>query len=97
MSDKATTDDAAISEAIVSLTAARGPNGSICPSEAARALMPAGAWQVLLPAVRRVAVILAKANRVVITRKGKPVDPEAFKGVYRLRQPAEAPAETDGA
>ncbi|TPW04813.1 MAG: hypothetical protein FD124_2436 [Alphaproteobacteria bacterium] len=35
--------------------------------------------------VRDAAVRLAKAGRIVILRKGKPVDPENFKGVIRLR------------
>ena len=37
--------------------------------------------------IRRVAVALAEAGRVVIYRKGKPVDPRSFKGVYRLGLP----------
>lgn len=70
-------------EAILALAAARGADKSICPSEAARALDAEG-WRRLMPAVRAAAVDLAKAGRIVILRKGKPVDPEAFKGVYRL-------------
>jgi hypothetical protein len=37
--------------------------------------------------IRRVAVALAEQGRVVILRKGKPVDPRDFKGVYRLAAP----------
>jgi len=37
--------------------------------------------------VRRAAVRLALAGRLVIYRKGKPVDPADFKGVYRLGLP----------
>jgi hypothetical protein len=37
--------------------------------------------------VRRVAVRLAHEGRVTITRKGKPVDPADFRGIYRLGQP----------
>ena len=40
-----------------------------------------------MPQVRRAAVKLALAGRLVIYRKGKPVDPEDFKGVYRLGLP----------
>jgi hypothetical protein len=40
-----------------------------------------------MPAVRRVAVRLALDGRLVIYRKGKPVDPNDFKGVYRLGLP----------
>ena len=34
--------------------------------------------------IRRIAVRLMKEGRLVITRKGRPVDPDDFKGVYRL-------------
>jgi hypothetical protein len=37
--------------------------------------------------VRATAVGLARQGRLVITRHNKPVDPSAFKGVYRLRLP----------
>ncbi len=37
--------------------------------------------------IRRVAVRLAQEGRVVIYRKGKPVDPDNFKGVYRIGLP----------
>ena len=65
------------------LAEARGPTGSICPSEVARAL--ASEWRSLLPAVRRTAVHLAAAGRIDILRKGKPVAAEAARGVIRLR------------
>ncbi len=71
-------------EAILALVAARGAASSICPSEAARAL-DAEHWRKHMGEVRAVAVRLAKAGRIVILRKGKPVDPDAFKGVIRLR------------
>jgi hypothetical protein len=31
-----------------------------------------------------------KEGRLVILRKGRPVDPDEFRGVYRLRLPGEA-------
>jgi hypothetical protein len=34
--------------------------------------------------VRRVAVRLMKEGRAVILRKGRPVDPDDFRGVYRI-------------
>jgi hypothetical protein len=37
--------------------------------------------------VRRTAVRMAEAGRIVIYRKGKPVDPRDFRGVYRLGAP----------
>ncbi|HSI42613.1 MAG TPA: DUF3253 domain-containing protein [Xanthobacteraceae bacterium] len=60
---------------------------SIDPSEPARALATDADWQRLLPLVRRAAIRLALAGRLVIYRKGKPVDPADFRGVYRLGLP----------
>jgi hypothetical protein len=37
--------------------------------------------------VRTTAVELARTGRLVITRHGKPADPEDFKGVWRMRLP----------
>ena len=39
----------------------------------------------MLGQVRSTAVGLARQGKLVITRHGKQADPEAFKGVYRLR------------
>ena len=39
--------------------------------------------------VRNTARGLARQGKIVITRHGKPADPEKFKGVYRLRLPLE--------
>ena len=74
---------------IVELTAERGAEKTICPSEVARKLggpHPDG-WGPLMIPVRRAAVRLAHAGKVVIYRKGKPVDPDDFKGVYRIGLP----------
>jgi hypothetical protein len=73
----------AIADEILRQTAERGAEKSICPSEVARALSPD--WRPLLPRVREAAVALAEAGRIDILRKGKPVDPRDFRGVYRLR------------
>ena len=82
--------DASVIEAtILRLVAERGPNKTVDPSEAARALggpHPDG-WGPLMLPIRRVVVALAEQGRVVILRKGKPVDPRDFKGVYRLTAP----------
>jgi hypothetical protein len=72
-----------IAAEILRQTEARGAAKSICPSEVARALSPD--WRLLLPRVREAAVALAEAGRIDILRKGKPVDPRDFRGVYRLR------------
>ena len=40
-----------------------------------------------MPHVRRVAVEMAKEGGLVVLRKGKVVDLEDFRGVYRLGAP----------
>nr|WP_133770113.1 DUF3253 domain-containing protein [Enterovirga rhinocerotis] len=76
---------------ILDLVAERGAGKTICPSEAARALAgkEPDAWGRVMPLVRRTAVRLTKEGRVAIRRKGKVVDPDDFRGVYRIG-PAEA-------
>jgi hypothetical protein len=72
-----------IDAAILRLAGARGPDGSISPSDAARAL--AEDWRPLLGPVRRAAARLAEAGQLDILRKGRPVAPADMKGVIRLR------------
>ncbi len=76
-----------IEETTFALLAERDAGKTVCPSEVARPLDPEG-WRRLLPQVKATAVGLARAGRLEITRHGKAVDPDAFKGVYRLRLPA---------
>ena len=47
-------------------------------------------WQRMLPKVRACALGLMRQGRLTITKKGKAVVPNAFKGVIRLRLPTEA-------
>jgi hypothetical protein len=76
----------AIENAILTLLSQREPGKTVSPEEVAREA--AGAeWHAQLGAVRRAAVKLALEGRLVIYRKGKPVDPADFKGVYRLGLP----------
>ena len=71
-------------DAILQLVEARGVEKSICPSEAARLLAPA--WQGQMKIVRAAAVRLARAGRIDILRKGRPVeDLDTLRGVIRLR------------
>ena len=44
-------------------------------------------WHDLLAPIRKAAVTLGQSGRLVIYRKGKPVDPNDFRGVYRLGLP----------
>ena len=76
----------AIEETLLTLLADLPPGKSMDPAQVARAVQPER-WQRVLPKVRATAVGLARQGRVVITRHGKPADPDRFKGVYRLRLP----------
>jgi hypothetical protein len=78
-------DDSAIEAAILAALAARGPGKSVCPSEPARAL--AADWRPLMPAVRAAASRLAAQGRLVATRRGAVVAPDAPGGPIRLRLP----------
>ncbi|QFR32167.1 DUF3253 domain-containing protein [Ancylobacter sp. TS-1] len=73
--------------AILAVAAQPGAGRSVAPEEVARSLATGPDWQSLLPLVRRAAVRLAGAGRLVIYRKGKPVDPAELRGVYRLGLP----------
>jgi len=83
-----------IEAAIFDKLSQREPGKSICPSEVAKDLQPDG-WQRMMGRVRGVAVGLARQGRLVITKKGKPVDPDNFKGVIRLRLPEESEVEPE--
>lgn len=72
-----------VREAILALVNRRGAGKTICPSEAARQVSPDN-WRRLMPDVRAEAIRLAASGDLAIYRKGKPVDPNSFKGVYRL-------------
>lgn len=76
---------------MLSLITERGPEKTICPSDVARAITGnhPDHWGPLMLPIRKIAVRLAGEGRLVVYRKGKPVDPAAFKGVYRLGLPRE--------
>lgn len=61
---------------------------SVGPPEIARALVGTNekTWRKLMKPIRQEAVELAKQGRLLILRKGNPVDPDNFKGVYRMGQ-----------
>lgn len=64
------------------------PGKSASSEEVARAADNEN-WRRLTGHVRNTARGLARQGKIVITRHGKPADPEKFKGVYRLRLPLE--------
>jgi len=75
-----------IEAAIFELFGRIPPGKSVSPEDVARAVDPDG-WRRQLSRVRGTAVGLARAGRLVITRHGKPADPDDFKGVWRMRLP----------
>jgi len=76
---------------VLAVAAARGPGKTVSPTDVARAV--AGdhpdAWGPLMHQVRRAAIRLMKEGKIVILRKGRVVDPDDFRGVYRLALPAD--------
>ncbi|MEO1695214.1 MAG: DUF3253 domain-containing protein [Pseudomonadota bacterium] len=84
-----TQTDAEIADAILQLCTVRGPDKTICPSEAARAVTPAdapsGAWRAVMDDVRRVGADLAARGRITVMQKGAPVDPTTARGAIRYR------------
>lgn len=82
-----------IEDLVLRLATERGAGKTICPTEAAKAAAEQRGeedWNKRLPGVRAAAVRLAKRRGVAIYRKGKPVDPDDFKGVYRIGLPPES-------
>jgi hypothetical protein len=81
-------------QAILDLVTERGPDKSICPTDAARRLAgnPADdSWRGKLSPVRLAAQRLAKAGKIDLLRKGKKIAPEDARGVIRLRLSAGGP------
>ena len=76
--------DEQLSAAIVALLHRRARGATICPSEAARAVDPAG-WRELMEPARRAARRLVVAGVVEITQGGRAVDPSTAKGPIRVR------------
>lgn len=73
----------AIAREIRRLLKERGDEKTICPSEVARSLAPEG-WRPLMQKVRDVAAKLAAKGEVVITQRGRRVDPERARGPIRI-------------
>ncbi|MEM6411606.1 MAG: DUF3253 domain-containing protein [Pseudomonadota bacterium] len=80
---------------ILDLVSQRGVGKTICPSEAAKAVSEES-WRRVLTDVRAEAVRLAKSGDITIYRKGRSVDPDNFKGVYRLGLPGKPLPGSDG-
>jgi hypothetical protein len=78
---------AELEAAIMELLAERGPDKSICPSEAAKLVGGSTSrrdWEGLMEPAREAARRLARAGRIVLTQKDKVID-GAARGPIRLR------------
>lgn len=75
-----------LEDSILEILARPGTNTLSAP-EIAHAIADGDDWHGLLMPIRRAAVSLAQSGRLVIYRKGKPADPNDFRGVYRLGLP----------
>ena len=86
---------ALIIDILVTQREAKGAGLSICPTQVAKRIAQAREtpelWRKNLALVRRTAVEMASQGDIAITRKGKPVDQDDFKGVYRLALPLAEP------
>jgi hypothetical protein len=71
-------------DAILELLDARGPEKTICPSEAARALAGDADFRPYMDPVRDAAAKLADAGRIEVTQKGEPVRIGEVRGPIRL-------------
>ncbi|MFM9134859.1 MAG: DUF3253 domain-containing protein [bacterium] len=80
---KLTANDDALEQAILGLLDAR--TGTICPSEAARAVDPEG-WRDLLEPARQAARRLVARALVEIPQGGCGVDPSTARGPLRIRR-----------
>ncbi|MGW0161292.1 DUF3253 domain-containing protein [Mycobacterium sp. NPDC003323] len=70
---------------ILELTRERGPDKTICPSDAARAIGGEG-WRDLMDDARDIARDLARRGQVQITQRGTALDPDAvWRGPIRIR------------
>ncbi len=79
---------------LLALLEERGSGKTLGPADVAQAVggnQPDG-WGPLMQPVRKVAVRLMKEGRIVILRKGRPVDPDDFRGTYRLALPSDPEA-----
>jgi hypothetical protein len=84
-SKRLTNTDRALESAIIELLSRRAPGKTICPSEAARMVDPAG-WEELMDTSRAAARRLVAQGAIVITQQGSVVDPSRAKGAIRLRR-----------
>lgn len=78
-----------IRQTMLDLAARCDADKSFSPSDVAMALKGKNEklWHTVMKPIRRIAIEMALRGEIVISRKGKSMDPNAFKGVYRLGVP----------
>lgn len=69
---------------ILRIAAARGPEKTLCPSDAARSI-GGDTWRLLMPDARRIAFELAGEGLVDVTQHGEPVSGPDVRGPIRIR------------
>jgi hypothetical protein len=77
--------DRALESAIIELLSRPATGKTICPSEAAR-LLDSENWEELMEQARGAARRLAAQGEIVITQRGKVIEPSITKGPIRLRR-----------
>lgn len=75
-----------IEETLFDLLSQVRKGDSISPNDVAKAI-DATNWRRELPKVRGVIIGQARQGKIEVLRKGKPIAPEGFKGIYRIRLP----------
>jgi hypothetical protein len=68
---------------ILALLAERGEDKTICPSEVLSQTEKSNSR--LMEEVREAARMLVKEDKIIITQKGKAIDPNQIKGPIRLK------------
>lgn len=61
-----------------------GSDKSVTPADIARSIAEFD-WQSMLTRIKHTAIHQARAGYIHIMRKGKPADPDDFRGIYKLR------------
>ncbi len=73
-----------LKEEIITLAKRRGPDKTICPSEAARAV-DSDNWRTLMEDIRDAAQSLQEKGFITVEQNGEPVDLKEVSGPVRLR------------
>ena len=73
-----------LKEEIITLAKRRGPDKTICPSEAARAV-DSDNWRTLMEDIRAAAQSLQEKGFITVEQNGEPVDLNEVSGPVRLR------------